>query len=249
LLPYFGETNLFEKIDFEELLPPQWDPLSRPVMTESVDLFLCPSDNPPASDRPGNSYCVSFGSGPGFLNSPLTPGGDDGVFTGTRIPRVSAVLDGTSQTAAVSEKLMGAWNSRSFDHRRDIWHSHLGAWLGRSPNVNEAARTCFALSEPPTDFYSYSGCTWMVSGFGFTWFNHGLTPNAAACDCSTDGPEIIGDHWSAYDGLYAARSNHPGGVNVLLLDGAVRFTSETIDLSAWRALGTRAGRERVESGF
>ena len=44
-------------------------------------------------------------------------------------------------------------------------------------------------------------------------------------------------------GQAAARSYHPGGVNVLLADGSVRFVRNTIDAATWRALGTRAGGE------
>ena len=42
-----------------------------------------------------------------------------------------------------------------------------------------------------------------------------------------------------------ARSFHPGGVNVLLMDGSVRFVSDGIALATWRALGTRVGGEVV----
>ena len=34
-------------------------------------------------------------------------------------------------------------------------------------------------------------------------------------------------------------SAHVGGVNVLLVDGSVRFVSDTIDEAAWRELGSR----------
>jgi prepilin-type processing-associated H-X9-DG protein len=43
---------------------------------------------------------------------------------------------------------------------------------------------------------------------------------------------------------YAAvtsRSYHVGGVNVLLMDGSVRFVRSDISPVTWRALGTRAG--------
>ena len=42
-------------------------------------------------------------------------------------------------------------------------------------------------------------------------------------------------------------SHHPGGVNVLFLDGSVHFVKETIDRSTWRALGTRAGGEVISA--
>jgi len=38
-----------------------------------------------------------------------------------------------------------------------------------------------------------------------------------------------------------ARSVHTGGVITALVDGSVRFVSDNIDMSTWRALGTRAG--------
>ena len=40
-------------------------------------------------------------------------------------------------------------------------------------------------------------------------------------------------------------SYHPGGVNVLLGDGSVRFIKDSIALSVWRALSTRNGGEIV----
>ena len=42
-----------------------------------------------------------------------------------------------------------------------------------------------------------------------------------------------------------ARSHHGGGVNVLLLDGSVRFVGNDVAPATWRALGTRAGGEVV----
>jgi hypothetical protein len=41
----------------------------------------------------------------------------------------------------------------------------------------------------------------------------------------------------------SASSYHVNGVMGLRVDGSVRFTSENIDLAAWRALGTRNGGE------
>ena len=41
----------------------------------------------------------------------------------------------------------------------------------------------------------------------------------------------------------AARSHHPGGVNILFADGSVHFITNDIDLASWRALGTMDGAE------
>lgn len=43
-----------------------------------------------------------------------------------------------------------------------------------------------------------------------------------------------------------SRSHHPGGVHVLLGDGSVRFVSDNINGTAWRAVGTIAGGESVD---
>ena len=42
-----------------------------------------------------------------------------------------------------------------------------------------------------------------------------------------------------------SRSYHPGTVQSALADGSVRTINENINLSIWRALGTRAGGEVV----
>jgi len=50
---------------------------------------------------------------------------------------------------------------------------------------------------------------------------------------------------SGNEAYVTARSRHPGGVNALLADGSVRFYSNTIELTAWRALSTTQGAEQV----
>jgi prepilin-type processing-associated H-X9-DG protein len=45
----------------------------------------------------------------------------------------------------------------------------------------------------------------------------------------------------------AARSRHPGGVNVLMGDGSVKFIKNTVNLFTWRAISTTRGGEVVSS--
>jgi prepilin-type processing-associated H-X9-DG protein len=48
-------------------------------------------------------------------------------------------------------------------------------------------------------------------------------------------------------GAITSRSYHPGGVNVLLMDGSVRFVKNAINPVTWRALGTRALGEVISA--
>jgi prepilin-type processing-associated H-X9-DG protein len=45
--------------------------------------------------------------------------------------------------------------------------------------------------------------------------------------------------------IVTSRSYHSGGVNALMMDGTVRFVTNSISQATWRALGTRAGGEVV----
>ena len=64
----------------------------------------------------------------------------------------------------------------------------------------------------------------------------------------TDARRINGPRAGATaDDLARPSSNHPGGVNVLLCDGSVKFIKDTINQRSWWALGTKAGGEVVSA--
>ena len=44
-----------------------------------------------------------------------------------------------------------------------------------------------------------------------------------------------------------ASSNHPGGVNVLFMDGSVRFIKNAVNYQPWYAIATPNNREAVSS--
>jgi prepilin-type processing-associated H-X9-DG protein len=52
----------------------------------------------------------------------------------------------------------------------------------------------------------------------------------------------------SYD-CVTSRSYHPGGVNILLMDGSVQFVSNSVSIDVWRAAATRAGGEAVGASF
>jgi len=46
--------------------------------------------------------------------------------------------------------------------------------------------------------------------------------------------------------MYASRSRHPGGVQIALADGSVRFVAQTVAIDVWRAASTAQGGESLQ---
>jgi prepilin-type processing-associated H-X9-DG protein len=107
-----------------------------------------------------------------------------------------------------------------------------------------------------------------LGNMGGSMFSTFLTPNSSAPDrpwgpcplpqgdsayrwpCTTLGGPLRppGNHNNNQRTAHvAARSLHPGGVNVSLADGSVRFVAQTIDVATWRALGTIQGGEPLSN--
>ena len=75
----------------------------------------------------------------------------------------------------------------------------------------------------------------MSDGHTTSKYYHGSPPGARSCMFP---PQRIST---------TANSRHAGGVNLCLADGSVRFIKTSINLSTWRAVGTRNGGEVISS--
>jgi prepilin-type N-terminal cleavage/methylation domain-containing protein/prepilin-type processing-associated H-X9-DG protein len=96
---------------------------------------------------------------------------------------------------------------------------------------------------------------------GFSWwgdaaaFETFLAPNSSFPDvlfspyyCNNNPPNPpCTATTTALPIMYAARSRHPGGVNVALSDGSIRFIKNAIAIQTWRALSTTRGGETISS--
>ena len=60
-------------------------------------------------------------------------------------------------------------------------------------------------------------------------------------------PPCTGQNGVAQNSYNASRSNHAGGVNVLIADGSVKFFKSSTNVNTWRALSTPAAGEVVSS--
>ena len=47
--------------------------------------------------------------------------------------------------------------------------------------------------------------------------------------------------------FYPSGSRHPGGINVGLCDGSVRFVKDTINIATWQAISSTRGGEVVSA--
>jgi prepilin-type processing-associated H-X9-DG protein len=79
------------------------------------------------------------------------------------------------------------------------------------------------------------GAGWWDGNYQNTLYNHYLRPNANHPDC------IVYHN----PGWKAARSSHPGIVNVLYCDGHVLAAKDTVSEPVWRSIATRNAGEII----
>jgi len=224
LLPFAEQGNLQTLIDFTV---PVTHANNQAASQTPVKLFVCPSDGAggrvPGSVHAGTNYAASNGSG--TVGYGLIASGD-GLFTQTPLG-FRDVTDGLSNTAAISESILGhggiSTGPTPTDYRRDML---------LVPGGNDT--TPAACDAAAGTWSGQRGAKWIDGHYGNSLYNHYYTPNPQTWDCGNG---------SGNKGLSTARSRHPGGVNVLICDGSVRYVPDTIRLDTWRALATRGGGE------
>lgn len=197
-------------------------------------VLMCPADGAVATRVRGVSpvnYAGNWGTG-------VQAGGYNGAFgpPNRASTRPAQITDGTTNTAAFSEWLVGVPGSGR-DGRRNVFRTRDQLTEpGQFDAFAEACRTLDVLTATPAPPMS-KGSNWMFGDFGFTMYNHTLSPNQNSC---TNGTAF-------QQGAWTAGSNHGGGVHVVMLDSSARFVRETVQLRLWRALGTRNGAEVISS--
>jgi prepilin-type processing-associated H-X9-DG protein len=160
-----------------------------------------------------------------------------GVFAFTTSTPIRDISDGTSNTVLFAEIRRGAQpNSDKFDVRIVMPNR----WGSGDPSVNLSNLSPPAACNSPTpQNYHFTGLQYQRGFFITALYTHTVPPNYSGMDCI---------RFPAMDqGHLASRSAHPGGVNVAMSDGSVRFVKQTINLYVWRALGSRKGGEVISA--
>jgi prepilin-type processing-associated H-X9-DG protein len=231
ILPQLEQDNLHAKFDFNV------DILNQPNEPQAVPLktVMCPSESARGRSLQDaaltNNKKFAKGNYAAFVSPYHTDQQDDfpGGLSGHKKHTAQSIKDGFSNTLAVSEV-----------RTRGLADDQRGAWALPWTGATMMAFDMHAdESNPNIKHYVPS-----LSSLGVTQVPNGIGPNVDMIHKCSDaaGAQVermpcgeYGDGGNHY--LSAApRSQHPGGVNVVFLDGHTGFISNSIDQVAMALL-------------
>ncbi len=242
ILPYIEQKNLYNAINFNLAASGTFGSVNAAAanftgLSATVSTYVCPSDERVYPTTTGNPYSQTsyFASGGTWNTFAYQPGPDcwqqvpgNGAFDASNAYAVSYFKDGVSNTIFAGE-------SARFRNDPD---PQLNSWT-RFELLNSA----------------FGGTTFRPQGLAYE------VPRPNAPLMPNDGAQLpprapgTGDYkvWLTNIPLYKEfgqwgfRSKHPGGIQTMFGDGSVHFIKDSINLTNYEALGTRAGKEVVSA--
>jgi prepilin-type N-terminal cleavage/methylation domain-containing protein/prepilin-type processing-associated H-X9-DG protein len=241
ILPFMELDTIYKTIDFTT----DWGSATNTVPRGAVvKSYYCPSDpylsRIPAGTAP-SSYRANEGNSHKFRPAVPDPSTNanlpepNGPFYLNQKLRFADIIDGTTNTAAFSERIIGDFSNSIATEDGDGF-----ILAGQTPATQDAAYTaCQAADWKNLSFQGYSsnGGPWLAGGHASSCYQHSVPPFARQCLFPSNSSMVT-----------AASSAHPGGVNVSMMDGSVRFVPKGITITTWRAMGSRNGGEILADG-
>jgi prepilin-type N-terminal cleavage/methylation domain-containing protein/prepilin-type processing-associated H-X9-DG protein len=266
LLPFFEQQGLYSTIQkpltvgattYPAWGPVPWDGGYAPWV-QKISTLHCPSDGVWDDNGPGNiansNYAFSLGDSLWCNDWDCNGRYGRGMFMYRKNRSFADLIDGSSNTTAMSERCVGRMGDRAI--RGNVANGNTPDQYPASPlnclatmgvgGQYAATATVMTANDWAT------GQRWPDGRMMYCGFTTVLPPNKPTCMPWTD------NDWTW--GVFTPTSYHPGGVNVCMGDGAVRFISETIDAGnpaavevsagtspygVWGALGSIKGGEAV----
>jgi prepilin-type N-terminal cleavage/methylation domain-containing protein len=215
-LPYVEFAALYQQ--FDAYMAAGGSALSFPQNTTVVPVFMCPSDpaNPKLKTWSGGG---GAGGAQGFSGNYVVCAGND-VFNPGGNSRALSGLFFTVSRVGFRDVTDGTSNTAMLSELILVPDAGGDDTRGRYYNPSHGG-TFFSTRYPPNT-PTPDRCDWCLES----------NPNPRT-------PAI----WTGTDMITLARSYHPGGANLVLADGALRFVSNNVDADAFRAAGSRAGGE------
>jgi len=250
MLPFLEQMPMYETISKSPTYV--WNTAFQPWKTQ-ISTLLCPSDidtkdvvhDDNVTGWGQNNYAFCTGDSYQYLHwdsstytyPKKTP--VRGIFGPHSYTRIAEITDGTSNTVAMGEIARppagNAFGRNSSANPTNPINCRAGYANGRYTNESALVKRNRSL-----------GTRWCDGRSGYPGCNTILPPNNPVC------------HNETTVGILTMGSRHPGGVNVGMADGSVRFVSETIDTGnlsssavtsgvspygVWGAMGSKDGGE------
>lgn len=241
ILPYLEEGNIYKNIDFNQpysaaqvMIGDQWQRVS----AQKIRTYVCPDESNFKPRYGSNNVRVHFPLNYGVnlgvwrVYDPTTREGSDGAFQPHTATRSGMLRDGLSNTVGLAEV-------RTYTpYFRNAGHAN--------PALPANAADIATLGG---QFRSDSGHTeWVDGRVHQTGFTAVFRPNTKVI-LNISGVDYDVDWTNQTEGTsptvrtfsaVTARSYHPAGVQVVMMDGSVRAFQESMEIGVWRALCTRS---------
>ncbi|MDO4587050.1 MAG: DUF1559 domain-containing protein [Planctomycetia bacterium] len=278
LCPFLEQNAVYDNfVSQAETLPPRSSTSASPsgVNGDSawwgyevkIPAYICPSDSEASKTQNAANYRtgranIMFNTGDapwctvysdeGIGSDTTGKTNSRGMFRVEDFKSFAACVDGTSNTLAISEGCVG-----------DNYCQYVKGGISSTPEIQNTSQTpsyCLANGYNDTDrtmirrpTNSWRGTLWYDGRPVNSCFVTDLPPNSVICS----SPD---QHNSCMWFMGGAQSYHSGGVNAAMMDGSVRFISDTVDCGnmnapqplagqspygVWGALGSVNGRESV----
>ena len=231
LLPYFEQGVIYDKIDFSNHQNLWWNSNNTVATDVRMPILLCASDG-----RGGPHFFV-----PSLGRNVLPRTNYFGVFNGFQKLDLLGPGSGLQTWGPSTNEERFAF----FDVNRATRASVIDDGLSNTMCVVEG------LTGNPDDMRGVAYVDQACGAFVHTELgpNSGLPDRCYPspdfwCQATPEIPFVFGDGITT--DTCASRSAHPGGVVVLLADGAARYVSDSILLDIWRGLATIRGGEVLD---
>jgi prepilin-type processing-associated H-X9-DG protein len=275
MTPYMEQGTVFSALNFQWGQQNPATGANTTAQRMTLSFLQCPSDEDLLTSTDGhNSYAANAGSAPATFYDWNNTNAFNGLFGWSGRPQFSPVpgvapasgnlvktkpavkladiRDGTSNTAAFSERVkgIGVFSNPTVPDLRTP--SATPVQLAKPSNNTDlnSPQTFYELCRATgpnlpgavfTPNYYPTGSFWHNGGFCNTRYSHIMPPNNHSCNYGAA-------RWGGDSGgAFTATSRHPGGVNVCMSDGSVRFVKSTVSPPVWWALGSRAGGEVISA--
>jgi prepilin-type N-terminal cleavage/methylation domain-containing protein/prepilin-type processing-associated H-X9-DG protein len=234
LLPYAEQAPLYDAINVNL---PTWVSQNSTAVMVQIGIYNCPSANNPSSPvrmvdanlnllpvasplfaRSDYVYNVGWNDSgmPATVNYDNTITGCNGpLYRNSHVP-YAAVTDGLSNTVMAGERTPFLSDA---------------TWVGIIPGYRHFAHGAFA--------------SLGTGGLGVNYDYANAILAAHSGPSLYEDPVVIHPPNSPLGHTDEMYSLHPGGANVLLGDGSVRFIKQSINLRTWQALSSRSNGEVI----